>query len=205
VGTEEQALHSDDPVSAIYPQALPLVYGYLLPRCGSVDLAEDLTSDTFMAAVAAVNGPAPPTLSTAWLIGVARHKLVDHWRRQERDRRRLTAMEDTAEDQTELWDAQLDTAAAYEAFARLSANHRSALLCATWTTCRSHRSPSIWAEASAPPRPCWREHGPRFGASISRQEENAMADPLDVLRMPIVPIEPRREFASNLLRRVRHE
>ena len=40
-------------VAAIYPVALPQVYGYLLPRCGSVALAEDLTAETFMAAVAA--------------------------------------------------------------------------------------------------------------------------------------------------------
>jgi catechol 2,3-dioxygenase-like lactoylglutathione lyase family enzyme len=32
-----------------------------------------------------------------------------------------------------------------------------------------------------------------------------VADPLAALRMPIVPIEPRREFAENLLRRIRNE
>lgn len=41
-------------MAAIYRRALPHVYGYLLSRCGSVSLAEDLTADTFMAAVAAV-------------------------------------------------------------------------------------------------------------------------------------------------------
>jgi RNA polymerase sigma-70 factor, ECF subfamily len=40
-----------DPVVAIYRVALPRVYGYLLPRCGSAALAEDLTSETFLAAV----------------------------------------------------------------------------------------------------------------------------------------------------------
>jgi len=42
-----------DPVPAIYRRALPHVYGYLLTRCGSAAVAEDLTADTFMAAVAA--------------------------------------------------------------------------------------------------------------------------------------------------------
>ena len=28
-------------------------------------------------------------LTVGWLIGIARHKLVDHWRREERSRRRL--------------------------------------------------------------------------------------------------------------------
>jgi hypothetical protein len=51
-------------VAAIYHRALPQVYGYLLPRCGSTVVAEDLTAKTFLAAVAAVRqgrvgGPKP--------------------------------------------------------------------------------------------------------------------------------------------------
>ena len=71
----------------IYDRALPQVYGYLLDRCGDVATAEDLTSETFLAAVAA---PRPSDVSVPWLIGVARHKLVDHWRRRSRDERLLT-------------------------------------------------------------------------------------------------------------------
>ena len=37
-----------------------------------------------MAAVEAVQRDAVDVVSTAWLIGIARHKLVDHWRRTER-------------------------------------------------------------------------------------------------------------------------
>ena len=48
-----------DPVVAIYGAALPRVYGYLLPRCGSVAVAEDLTAETFLAAVAASVAVAP--------------------------------------------------------------------------------------------------------------------------------------------------
>ena len=68
-------------------RALPQVYGYLLPRCGSVVVAEDLTAEAFMAAVAAMQQGAAPEVNVAWLIGVARDKLVDHWRRQGRDER----------------------------------------------------------------------------------------------------------------------
>jgi hypothetical protein len=32
----------ENPVAVLYQRALPQVYGYLLPRCGSVALAEDL-------------------------------------------------------------------------------------------------------------------------------------------------------------------
>jgi len=70
-----------DPVLAIYRLALPRVYGYLLPRCGSAVLAEDLTSETFLAAVDASRQGGRNEASTAWLVDVARHKLVDHWRR----------------------------------------------------------------------------------------------------------------------------
>src|SRR6266508_3322764 len=56
----------------LYDEALPQVYGYLLARCGDAPLAEDLTSDCFLAAVAAIRKPEPPTLSVAWLIGVER-------------------------------------------------------------------------------------------------------------------------------------
>lgn len=71
----------------LYDSALPDVYGYLASRCGSAAVAEDLTSETFLAAVDAIRREAVPELTVAWLIGVARHKLVDHWRRQEREQR----------------------------------------------------------------------------------------------------------------------
>jgi len=70
---------------ALYDRALPDVYGYLLSRCGNATLAEDLTAETFLAAVAAVRS-ATAVLNVAWLIGIARHKLVDHWRARSRDR-----------------------------------------------------------------------------------------------------------------------
>jgi catechol 2,3-dioxygenase-like lactoylglutathione lyase family enzyme len=40
---------------------------------------------------------------------------------------------------------------------------------------------------------------------MQKERWSTVPDPLEALRMPIVPIEPRREFADNLLRRIRHE
>jgi RNA polymerase sigma-70 factor, ECF subfamily len=77
-------------VLAIYRRALPRVYGYLLPRCGDTALAEDLTAETFLAAVAAASEPAATEVSVGWLIGVARHKLVDHWRQADHERQGIT-------------------------------------------------------------------------------------------------------------------
>ena len=48
---------------ALYDHALPQVYGYLLARCGQRAVAEDLTAETFLAAVDAVRaGPAAPCM-----------------------------------------------------------------------------------------------------------------------------------------------
>jgi hypothetical protein len=74
---------------AMYDDALPEVFGYLAARCPTTALAEDLTAETFLAAVAAVQADRVPRLSVAWLITVARNKLVDHWRRREREARSL--------------------------------------------------------------------------------------------------------------------
>jgi RNA polymerase sigma-70 factor (ECF subfamily) len=63
----------------LYDRALPEVHGYLLQRCRGRLLAEDLTSETFLAAVAATKANKVETVTVAWLIGIARNKLVDHW------------------------------------------------------------------------------------------------------------------------------
>ena len=118
---------ASDPVVAIYRVALPRVYGYLLPRCGSAALAEDLTSETFLAAVNASRQGGLTEVSTAWLVGVARHKLVDHWRRLGRERRSLAAAEALATDVDDPWDEWLDTEAAFAALAHLPVPQRAAL------------------------------------------------------------------------------
>ena len=113
----------------LYDRALPEVFGYLAARCGSDPVAEDLTAETFLAAVDAVQRDSVPDLTIAWLIGVARHKLVDHWRRRERETRALTAVADdpTRETERDDWDIQLDAMLAQAALQALGAHHRSAL------------------------------------------------------------------------------
>jgi RNA polymerase sigma-70 factor (ECF subfamily) len=112
-----------DAVVAMYRSALPRVYGYLLPRCGSASIAEDLTAETFLAAVDANL----PELSLGWLIGVARHKLVDHWRRLEREQRSLAAADELSTDVDDPWDAWFDAEAAHTALAQLPLPQRAAL------------------------------------------------------------------------------
>jgi RNA polymerase sigma-70 factor (ECF subfamily) len=109
----------------LYDRALPDVYGYLVSRCGSAPVAEDLTSETFLAAVDAVRRGTVPELTVAWLIGVARHKLVDHWRRQERDQRLADDLDPPSTDDE--WDVHLDALTPHQTLATLGGHHRSAL------------------------------------------------------------------------------
>ena len=113
---------------ALYDRALPQVYGYLQPRVGDRALAEDLTAETFLAAVQAVHKRSVPEMSVAWLIVVARNKLVDHWRRAAREERNLRVASDSTTDVVEDdLDARFDRMRAHEVLAELGAHHRAAL------------------------------------------------------------------------------
>jgi len=106
--------------------AVPQVYGYLASRSGNTVIAEDLTAETFLAAVQALKRNAVPDLSVAWLIAVARHKLIDHWRRQAREESglHLVAEDDVEPDDI---DARFERAHARAILEQLGAHHRSAL------------------------------------------------------------------------------
>jgi len=111
---------------ALYDTALPEVYGYLVARCPSATLAEDLTAETFLAAVAAVRADKVPRLTVAWLITVARNKLVDHWRRLAREERSLT-LAHAVDETDDPWDVVLDHGRALDTLARLGPHHQAAL------------------------------------------------------------------------------
>ena len=91
-------------------------------------VAEDLTAEVFLAAVDAVRRDQPVTVSVPWLIGVARHKLADHWRRQARDQRRLGALADEQSELVDPWEVQLNAVRARDTLAKLAPQHRSALV-----------------------------------------------------------------------------
>jgi RNA polymerase sigma-70 factor (ECF subfamily) len=112
---------------AIYDEALPAVYGYLLRRCGSVELAEDLTSTTFVAAADAVRRGVVDDLSVPWLVGVARHKLVDHWRHRAVVERSLRLVDGGADDPVDPMDEIVDADAARQVLLALAPDHRTVL------------------------------------------------------------------------------
>ncbi|MGH3980801.1 MAG: RNA polymerase sigma factor [Pseudonocardiaceae bacterium] len=110
----------------IYDAALPQVYGYLLARCSDATLAQDLAAETFLAAVTAARREAAP-VSVGWLIGIARHKLVDHWRAAEREQRGLRRVHNDTVEADDPWDAELDALLARQVLGTLGPHHRAAL------------------------------------------------------------------------------
>lgn len=115
---------------AVYDRALPQVYGYLVARCGQRDIAEELTSETFLAAADAVRRTPPRRVDVPWLIGVARHKLADHWRRAAREQRTLQAVASEPDPQpVDPGEPEhLDALRARQTLGRLAPQHRLALV-----------------------------------------------------------------------------
>jgi RNA polymerase sigma-70 factor (ECF subfamily) len=113
---------------ALYDRALPQVYGYLVSRVSDAAVAEDLTAETFLAAVRAARDNKVPDLTIAWLVAVARNKLVDHWRRAAREERNLRLAGDPEGDTVpDGMDAHFDRQRTHEVLAQLGAHHRAAL------------------------------------------------------------------------------
>jgi RNA polymerase sigma-70 factor, ECF subfamily len=79
---------------AWYEATLPAVYAYLFSRCGgNAAVAEELTQEVFIAAIQGHHRyRGHPDGAAAWLVGIARHRFVDHIRRQAREQARTTGL-----------------------------------------------------------------------------------------------------------------
>jgi len=80
-------------LETLYRRYLPSIWRYVCARLGGDGpAAEDVVSETFLAAIRAV-GEIDPHRGPlcAWLTGIARHKLGDHWRRARRRPRQLAS------------------------------------------------------------------------------------------------------------------
>ena len=88
-----RAFADDAGFESWYGRMLPRVYSYLVSRSGGdVALAEDLTQQTFVAAIDQRSRYDGRSDMVTWLCGIARHKLADHFRALERDDRRQMRM-----------------------------------------------------------------------------------------------------------------
>ena len=78
---------------AWYERSLPRVYAYLFHRCGrDPELAEELAQQAFVDALRTRERFRGQSDAVTWVVGIARHKLVDHFRRIERDQHRHAAL-----------------------------------------------------------------------------------------------------------------
>ena len=112
------AARSDDGVVSEWPEAAVSEGS----EAGEPDRA------AFLAAVRNLEGGRPAPLDVPWVIGVARHKLADHWRRRAREERLRDALEqDPAPENEDPWDVRLDQLHANEVLAALGPHHRLAL------------------------------------------------------------------------------
>ncbi|WP_309722519.1 sigma-70 family RNA polymerase sigma factor [Armatimonas sp.] len=76
---------------ALEEACLPTVLAYCSRRLPTRVDAEDATVETFLAASARLSAcPKPPEEATAWLLGIARRKVADILRREQKRRRDLS-------------------------------------------------------------------------------------------------------------------
>ena len=67
--------------SKLYDRHADRIYKYILVRVNNVHDAQDLTSQTFLAAMENIHKYKGKSPFVAWLFGIARHKTADHLRR----------------------------------------------------------------------------------------------------------------------------
>lgn len=130
-GNRGQQLSDPAAFDAFYTAALPVVYGYFLRRTGGIPaVAEDLTQETFLAAVRQIGKGTRVDAPMPWLIGIARHRLVDHYRSAAAEERRYRPFESDAfeiADEHDAFAAVLDRQQAIAALDALPASQRLAI------------------------------------------------------------------------------
>lgn len=83
------ALADDEAFRRWYGRTFPRVFGYVASRtAGDAALAEEITQQAFIAAIEQRTRFDGRADTVTWLCTIARNKLVDHFRRQEREERR---------------------------------------------------------------------------------------------------------------------
>jgi RNA polymerase sigma-70 factor, ECF subfamily len=83
--------------AALYDRYVDQVYGFVLRRVRSTELAEDLTSDVFLRALRRIDGFRWQGVDIgAWLMTIARNRVMDHYKSA---RTRLEHVADEVDDQ----------------------------------------------------------------------------------------------------------
>ncbi len=116
-------------VAAFYDRSVREVYRYFhRATAGDRRLTEDLTQETFMACVRAAREGVTDATTMPWLMGVARHKLIDHYRRRTREERKLSLVWSSRPDDHTSTTFDVTDDEALTALASLSDQHRLVLV-----------------------------------------------------------------------------
>jgi len=93
----EQVRATEERFWQLYAESVPHVFGFLVRRCGK-QVAEDLTQEVYTdLARRSRRGDDLTGLTTGWLLTVARSRLIDHVRAEQRRERKLSLAWSAAE------------------------------------------------------------------------------------------------------------
>ena len=130
----EEARHDPDAFADLYRLYVDRVFSFIHRRCGSKELAEDLTAVTFERALAGINGFKWRRGGIApWLFRIASNQLTDHYRRTarrggDRGQRAIDRLHDrVAVDEIDHLDAEYDAARLRVALDNLNPRYQRAL------------------------------------------------------------------------------
>lgn len=119
-----------DAFEALYREMLPTVYRFATARLGRTD-GEDVAAEVFHAAVIAFQDGRSEHVTPAWLMAVARNKVIDRWRRAQRrnaiDVLHRAREEDLMEFPTD-WSASERRPAVMAALEQMKSRHRNLLV-----------------------------------------------------------------------------
>lgn len=75
-----EAQRNPEAFAVLYERYMPNVYRYILNRVSNVQDAEDLTTQTFIAALRGLATYNADSQFLTWVLGIARHKIADFFR-----------------------------------------------------------------------------------------------------------------------------
>lgn len=77
----QAAIHEPAAFAQLYRRYVDKVYRYALIKVSNVEDAQDITTQTFLAAMENISKYQRQSSFGSWLLGIAQHKVVDHFRR----------------------------------------------------------------------------------------------------------------------------
>jgi RNA polymerase sigma-70 factor (ECF subfamily) len=115
-------------LAQVFEDNIDVVFGYVLARCGSRHTAEEVAAETFSEAARVHVAGRGCELDRGWLLHVARLRLIDHWRKTERQRRRVARLATMSVRDEVVPDADDGDPAVQAALDSLSSRQRAVLL-----------------------------------------------------------------------------